>query len=194
MPPLPHGNGLDHGNPKLTLEHCRVELEPVALGEVDHVERDNGRQAELDQLQREAQVIVEVGGIEDDHQRIGLALPFLPAEQHVAGHRLVGAGGIEAVRARKIDHLDGAAVAEHQPSGFPLDRHARIVADLLASAGERVEQGALAGIGIAGDGNERRGVHRPSGVTLIALACLRRIATVIRPTRTAIGSRPNGPK
>jgi hypothetical protein len=35
-----------------------------------------------------------------------------------------------------------------------------IIADFLASAGERVEQGALAGVGAAGDSNERKGVHR----------------------------------
>jgi hypothetical protein len=38
---------------------------------------------------------------------------------------------------------------------MPLDRYPRIIADFLASAGERVEQGALAGIGTASDGDER---------------------------------------
>src|SRR2546423_729608 len=67
-------------------------------------------------------------------------------------------------------------------------------ADLLPRAGERVEQSALAGIGAAGDGNERERVHLACGTTRTAPACLRRIATVMRPTRIAIGSRPNGPR
>ena len=137
----------------------RVELEPVALGEVDHVERDDGRQAELDQLQREAEVVVEVGRVEDDHQRVGLALALLPAEQDVAGDRFVGARRIEAVGAGQVDHLDRAAVGQHQPARMPLDGDAGIIADLLARAGQRIEQRALAGIGIAGDGDERERVH-----------------------------------
>ena len=124
----------------------------------------------------------------------GWRSPCLPAEQHVAGHRLVRAGRIEAVGAGKIDQLDRPAVGKRQPPGLPLDRDAGIIADLLARAGQRVEQRALAGIGIAGDGDERERVHCVSGMTRIAPACLRRIATVIRPTRIAIGSRPNGPR
>src|SRR5690348_2844205 len=74
------------------------------------------------------------------------------------------------------------------------DGDSGIIADLLPSAGQGVEQRALAGVGAAGDGDERERVHCWSGATRMAPACLRRIATVIRPTRIAIGSRPNGPK
>ena len=148
------------GTPSSRSSAFGIELEPVALGEVDHVERDDRRQAELDQLQREAQVIVEVGRVEDDHQRIGLALALLLAEQHVARHRLVGARRLEAVGAGQVDQLDRAAVGERQPAGMALDRDAGIIADLLPRAGQRVEQRALAGIGIAGDRDERERVHR----------------------------------
>ena len=122
------------GTPSSSLDRRRVELEPVAPGEIDHVERDDGRQAELDQLQREAQVIVEVGGIEDDHQRVGLALALLLAEQDVAGDRFVGAGRIEAVGAGQVDQLDRSAVAERQPARVPFDRDAR---DNCRPSGER---------------------------------------------------------
>ena len=61
-----------------------------------------------------------------------------------------------------------------------LDRDSRIIAHLLACAGQCIEQRALAGIGIAGDGDERERVHLAIGVTPIAPAYLRRIATVIR--------------
>ena len=84
-----------------------------------------GRQAELDQLQREAEVVVEVGRVEDDHQRVGLALARLLAEQNVASDRLVGARRIEAVGAGEIDQLDRPSVGERQPAGMPLDRDAR---------------------------------------------------------------------
>ena len=140
-----------------------VELEPVAPGEIDHVERDDRRQPELDQLQRETQMIVEVRRVEHDDQGVGLALALLPAEQHVAGDRLVGACRIEAVGAGQVDQLDRAAVGERQPARMPLDRHAGIIGDLLPGAGQRVEQRALAGIGAAGHGDERRRGHWRQG-------------------------------
>src|SRR5215207_9384017 len=74
------------------------------------------------------------------------------------------------------------------------DRHPRIIAHLLPRPGERVEQGALAGIGVADHCDQRAMLHAASGITRTARAWMRRIATVIRPTRTASGSRPNGPR
>src|SRR6185312_9742008 len=191
--PPPHGDRLDDWNTESTLERLWIELEAVTLGEVDHVERDDRRQAELDQLQCKTEMIVEVRRIEDDHQRVGRALSLLLPEQNVAGDGLIRARGFEAVCARQVDQLDRAAVGQRQPSRVSLNGDAGIIADLLPGARQRVEQRALAGIGAAGDGDEREGVHR-IGWTRIAPACLRRIATVIRPTRIAIGSRPNGPR
>ena len=63
-------------------------------------------------------MIVEVGRVDDDQQRVRLPLALLPAEQDVARDRFVGAGGIEAVGAGKVDQLDRAAVGERQPAGF----------------------------------------------------------------------------
>ena len=59
------------GTPSSRCERAAIEHQPVALGEVDHVERDHRRQPERDQLQREAQVVVEVGGVDHDQQRVG---------------------------------------------------------------------------------------------------------------------------
>ena len=193
-PAAADGDGFDHRNAKLFLKLGAVELQSVAAGEVDHVQGDDRRQPEVDQLQREAKVIVEVGGVEHDQQSVGQPLALLLAEQNVAGHRFVEAGRIEPVGAGEIDQLERPPVGQREPAGMPLDRYARIIADLLAGAGQRVEQGALAGIGIADHRDQRNGSHAGISVTRIARAWERRMATVIRPTRTASGSRPNGPR
>ena len=86
-----NGHGLDNRNRQLIGKPLRIELQSVAFGEVDHVQRNDGRKAKLNQLQREAEVVVEVGCVEDDDQRVGLAFALLPAEQHIAGHGLVRA-------------------------------------------------------------------------------------------------------
>ena len=63
------------------------------------------------------------------------------------------------------------------------------LADLLARPGQRIEQRALARVGIA---DQRGGAvaGHASGSTAIAPAWARRSATVIRPMVTASGSRP----
>jgi hypothetical protein len=150
---LADGDGRNDRNSKLMREGFGVELETVAVGEIDHVQRDHGRMPKLDQLEAEAQVIVEVRGVNDDDQGVGLALAFLLAEQDVASHRFVGACRFEAVRTWKVDELDRAAIGQHQPTRVTFDRDARIIADFLAGARQSVEQRALPGIGAAGDGN-----------------------------------------
>ena len=67
----------------------------------------------------------------------------------LAGHFLVGAGGVERVAAGQVDQLDRLAARQDQPPRLALDGDARIVGDLLPRAGQRVEQRALARIGIA---------------------------------------------
>ena len=73
-----------------------------------------------------------------------------------------------------------------------LYRNARIVADFLTRAGERIEECALAGIRAADKGDEGQRVHLGSGIIRTAAACLRRIATVIRPIRTVRGLTTEG--
>ena len=156
---LANRDGGDDGHAEVLCERLRRERQAVPFGEIDHVERDDHREIERDQLQREAQVQIEVGGIHDDDERIRAALPGLPAEQDIAGNLFVGRRRIEAVGAGKVDQLHGTAIVQRQPAGMALDRHAGIIADLLAGAGECVEQGGFAGVGIADEHNQREGRH-----------------------------------
>ena len=159
----PHGDGGNHGNPELLLKPCRIERQAIPLRQVHHVERHDDRLAERDDFESEAQVIVEIGRIEHQDDRVGAAFAFLQAHDHAAGDFLVGAGRIEAVAAGQVDQFGGPAVGKGKMTGFALDGHAGIVGDLLARAGERVEQGTLAGIGVARKDNERRDFRHRSG-------------------------------
>ena len=104
-------------------------------------------------------MIVEIGGIDDHDQRVGQALAVLRAGDDIARDAFVGGGGLQAVRAGQVDQFDRPPVVEHQPPDLPLDRDAGIIADLLARTGQRIEQRALAGIGIADQRNQRCCVH-----------------------------------
>ena len=163
-------DGFDDRNAEFGLELGAIELKPVAAGEIDHVKRDDRRQPEIDQLEREAEMVVEVGGVQDDQQGVGQPLAFLLTQQHIAGDGFVGAGRVETIGAGKIDQLQRPPIGKCQPSSVPLDRDSGIIADLLAGAGQRVEQGALAGIGIADDRNQPDRSHAAIRVTRMARA------------------------
>jgi len=63
-----------------------------------------------------------------------------------------------------------ATVAEYQAPRLSFHGDAGIVADLLARAGQRIEQGALAGIGVADQRHQRRDVHCPTNLEVTNLA------------------------
>jgi hypothetical protein len=114
----------------------------------------------LDELEAEAKVVVEVRCVDDDYECVRLALAFLAPEKHITRDRFIRTCRFEAVGARKVDHLDRTAIAERQTTRMSFNRDSWVIAHLLPSAGQRVEQRALAGIGTAGDGDERKGVHK----------------------------------
>ncbi len=200
QPALAHCDRRDHWYAQRLLQCGDVDRQPIALCEVEHVERNDDRSSQRDQFDREAQVVVEVGRIDNDDQDRGRPLAILLAHDRIAGHAFVRGRGDEAIRTGQVDQFDRPSVGHDQPSGMALYSDARIIADFLAGTGQRVEQCGLAGIRIAdqrhhrrfGSDNRRFGVHR-TGATEIAPAWARRIATVIRPIRTASGSRATRP-
>ena len=78
---------------------------PVA-GQIDHVERDDGRQAEREHLAHQKQIALEVAGVDDREHDVGRAVVVAAAEQHIDGDHFVGRARREAVGARQIDQLE----------------------------------------------------------------------------------------
>ncbi len=128
-------------------QHVGVDDDVPGAGDVDHGQRHDQRPAELDELCREVQIALDVGGIDDVQEHVGRAF-----ERVVAGDALVEGKavdvGVQGVGARQVDHLDIDAGMGEAP-GLLLDRDARPVADILAKTGERVEEGRLARVGVA---------------------------------------------
>ncbi len=53
-------DGLDHRHPQFLGEPFDIKAKAIALGHVDHVEGDDCRNAQLEYLEGEAQMVVEV--------------------------------------------------------------------------------------------------------------------------------------
>ena len=78
-------------------ELVRVDLVAVLLDQVGHVEGNDHGQAGLDNLKRQVQVTLEVGGIDNLDDNIGLA-----AHEVIARALLLGAVGGKRVDAREV--------------------------------------------------------------------------------------------
>jgi hypothetical protein len=85
------------------------------------------------------------------------------AEHRVEGDLLLGRASRERVGARKIDHLDVAVPRQLQACRAALHRHAGIVADVRAFAGEAIVDAGFADVGIADDDHHVRRDHARRG-------------------------------
>ena len=85
------------------------------------------------------------------------------AQQHVAGHGLVGAGGAQAVGARQVDDADVGITNELALT--LVDGDARVVGDLGVRTGEPVEEHGLAAVGGPQQGKDGgAGFTEPDGL------------------------------
>ena len=117
------------------------------------------RQAEALQLEHQAQVQAQVGGVDDADQQVRRRLAGAPAEHHVARDRLVGRRRVRGCRRRagRARAIACGRAAGREAAFLALDRDAGVVGDLLAAAGQPVEQRGLAAVGFA----DQREAQRP---------------------------------
>ncbi len=80
---------IDDRHAELALERRAIEVEAARSGEIAHVQCDQHRPAELAQLERESQVRSQVGRVDDADDEVRRGFVGEPAEQQVAGDRLV---------------------------------------------------------------------------------------------------------
>ena len=88
--------------------------------------------------------------------RSGCAISVAAAQEHIADDGLVRRTRRERIGAGQVDDGDRPAVLRVGGAGLLLDGDARVVADLLPQAGERIEERAFAAVGVADEGVDRR--------------------------------------
>ena len=155
-----HGN---HRNTQRLGQGLGVDLVPLIAGDVDHVENQQRRVSQFDDLGREVEVALEVGGIGDDHDQIRRGHVGHALEQDVAGDLLVGGLRTQGISSREIqngDRMEG--VGSGEGAFFSLHRDPGVVADAGAKAGQGIEQRGLAAVRVAGK-DDGEGLHRFSG-------------------------------
>ena len=147
------GGGLHHRAAQSGRKLVGVDPVPPLFDHVDHVEGHHHRDAQLQQLGGEVEVALDVGGVHQVEDDVGAVVG-----QVVPGHHLLQGVGGQGVDAGQVH--DGHVLAALEPALLLLHGDARPVAHELGGAGEGVEHGGLAAVGIAGKGNGDRHIVR----------------------------------
>jgi len=183
-----YGHRRDHRYSERALERRTIERVAALRGEVAHVERHDHRPPEPLELQHQTEAEAQVRRIDHAHEEIRRGLGRVPAQHHVAGDGLIERRGLEAIGARQIDDAEAASGARTREAPFlALDRDAGVVGDFLAAARQAVEEGGLAAVRNADQGEtelrrgqrrSRGGAHRCSSIQILC-ASRRRSASVV---------------
>ncbi len=169
------GYGGDHRQAEGLRKRMGIDAQRLAPGLVDQVQGDHDARAEVDELQDEVQVARQVGGVDDRNDDVGA-----PVEQARAG-RPTGLRRPDRERTCRAGRRAGPPAHPSLPRrDVEADRHAGVVGGLDGGAGEAVEEGRLADVGVAGEGDHQAA----RGAPLACRArCGRRSPPAPRPAR-----------
>ena len=149
--------------PELLCQFGGVDADAATFGHIRQVQRDDQRQAEFCELGDEKQIASEVGGIDDgQYGARSWQISDVP-QQHVDGDHLVRGLGGEGIGAGQI-HQRHILPVQRDMAGVLLDRNAGIVRRFLAQARQGIEEGALAGIRVADQGDDGCGPRADASV------------------------------
>ncbi len=144
----------------------RVELNAPGSRDVGHIQHDDCRDAQLQNLGCEEKVALGVGGIHHANNHVRLGSVLTPSQQHIAQNFFVRRVGVQAVGARQIDEPMALAMLVEKRAFLALDGDARVIRHFLAHPCQRVENGGFAAVRIArqsknapGFGSLNRGTH-----------------------------------
>ena len=130
-----HGHGFHHRAAQLGLQARHVNVQPMGACHINHVERHHHRLAQALQLQHQAQVHAQIGGVHHGHDGVGCVFTRAAALQHVQHHLLVRRGRGQAVRAGQIDHRHALPIGQARRAHLALHGNASVIGHLLARAG-----------------------------------------------------------
>ena len=170
--PRPGGDG-DDGHPQSPRQPLQIDFVPPLLYLVHKVEGDDHGPLQLQKLGRQIQVPLNVGGVDDIDDGVGV----LPHNE-VPSHDLLHGVGGQRIDARQVHHRHRLAV-HLRPALLLLHRHTGPIAHILVGAGEGVEEGGFAAVGIAHQGQ----LHLPGIVAGIV-----RRAAVLRLLMGVVGA------
>ena len=135
------GADLNDGAAKSLFQLGRVDLVTVLADQIHHVDGNDHRDAQLQQLGGEVKVALDVGAVDDIQNSVRAVI-----DQILTGDDLLQRVGRQRIDARQV--LDDDLLVALQNALLALDGDARPVADVLIRAGKIIEQRGLAAVGV----------------------------------------------
>ena len=111
----------------------------VTIGQIHHVESDQGRASQRNDFLRKNQVLFQIRSIEDYDKNVGLRFTFELAQYNLARHQLIRTGRIQRIASRKIGKANYAARWQARMASLSFNRHSGVIGNLLPCARKRVE-------------------------------------------------------
>ena len=139
----------NHRHAKLAFEQVNVDGAAIGRDLVHHVKSDNHGSIELHKLEREVEVALDIGSVDDVDHRIGPRI-----ENKLTAYDLLPRIRRERVDAGQVGDRRLGVVADL--AIFTVDRHAREIAHMLVGARKAVEQRCLAAVLVTGKGKGDR--------------------------------------
>ena len=138
------GGNLHHLAAQLTGQFRDVDPVAALAHDINHVDGNDHRDAQLGQLSGQVQVTLQVGAVDDVQDGIRTL-----CDQVVTRHHFLQRVGGQGVNTGQVGNND--VIVPLQLAFLLLHRNAGPVPDELIGAGQGVEQGCLAGVGVAGE-------------------------------------------
>ena len=156
--PARRGDGSHHRHAQQFREFGRVNHDPLAGGLIHHIQAQHHRALQAHQLQGKFQAAAQEGGVDDVDDDVGF-----PRQQVVPGFPLRRVDGGEGIDPGQV-HAGEFLAFEHHLADGEFHRGAGKVGDCGLVTAEVIENGALAAIGLAdeGDFHSLSGDRRPN--------------------------------
>ena len=132
-----------HGDAQRLGHGLDVDGSAVGGDLIHHVQGQHHGDAHLHELQRQVEVPLDVGGVDNVDEAVGLLV-----QNEIPGDDLLRRVGADGVNARQVHHR--AVFLAPDGAGFLVHGDAGKVAHVLIGAGELVEEGGLAAVLVAG--------------------------------------------
>ena len=165
------GAGLHHRNPQTLGQTLPVQQTAPAAQVIGHVQDDQGGDFQSQDGGCQAQVAVQIGGIDYQQDGVRPRQARHLAQQHPSCRALVFRTGRQTVDARQIHQGDFTARIHPDLAQALFDRDPRIIGHLLPEPGEPVEERRFSAIGSSHHGHQGigagtcrfsgRGLRRP---------------------------------
>ena len=140
-----HRHGFQNRHAQQLAQFFRINRQAPIAGDIAHIQRHHHRQVQRFQFQNHPQRHAQIGRIRHRDNRIGRNAQL--AHRHIAGDRLIRAGGAQAVCARQINDVHRRVV--QQRALAPVHRNPRIIGDFGMRARQPVKQHGFAAVGRA---------------------------------------------